>query len=133
MTNNVFFDFISETLQRLFQKSPKFFKWWQIVSGIFTIGAGIPYLLVQCNVHLPEPFATMSNKAITFFAAGAWFMSKLTVKSPPIAQTENGEAITVLDKTKLPFTTKSEAKEIEQTVPPPPVISEVEKPDDKEE
>lgn len=131
MGNNAFWDFISETLQRLFQKSPRFFKWWQIISGSFAVLSGIPYLLVQFNVNLPEPFATMSNKAITFFAAGAWFMSKLTIKSPPVGQTKSGEAVTVLDKSKLPFTTKSEAKDVEQTVPPPPVITNVEKPKDK--
>lgn len=122
MNNNMFISFIQETIQRLFQKSPKFFKLWQIVYGGLILLTGVPYTLTQFGVSLPEPINTMSNKAVAFFAAGAWLMSRLTVKSTPVAQTEEGKAITLLDSKKLPFTTKTEAKEIEETIPQPPII-----------
>lgn len=119
--NPTFWNFLRETLERAFQKSPKFFKWWQIISGAFAMLTGIPWLLTQFNINLPEPLNTMANKAIAFFSAGALFMAQFPVKATTVAQTDQGKAVTVLDTQKLPFTEKSEAKDVKETVPPPPI------------
>lgn len=116
--NNVFFKFLQETLARLFQKSPVFFKIWQMVFGASMALAGIPYLLKQFNLNLPEPFNTMSNKVIAFAAAVGWLMSRLTVKDTTVAQTKAGEAVKATDKELLPFTAYEESKEIEKKQPP---------------
>lgn len=127
--NPTFLNFLREALERVFQKSPKFFKWWQIISGIFTVLTGIPWALEQFNITLPPPFDAMANKAIAFFSAGALFMAQFPVKATAVAQTQEGKAVTVLDTNKLPFTEKSEAKDVKETVPPPPV-ADVPEPED---
>lgn len=127
--NPTLMNFIREGLERMFQKSPKFFTWWQRISGAFTLLSGIPWVLEQFKVTLPPPFDIMANKAIAFFAAGAWFMAQFPVKSTVVAQTNEGQAVTVLDKTNLPFTEKSEAKDVAETKPPPDVVD-VKEPED---
>lgn len=129
--NPTILNFLKETLQRVFEKSPTFFKWWQRIFGTLTLLSGIPYALDQFNINLPEPIATFANKAIMAFSAGAWFMAQFPVKTVPVAQTTEGEAVTVLDKSKMPFTVKSEAKDVQQSEPPPPVVPEIESPTDK--
>jgi type II secretory pathway component PulC len=123
MTSATFFNWLRETLQRLFMKSPTFFKIWQIISTITMVLAGVPYILTALGIHLPEPFSTMSNKIVTFCAATALFMSSLTVKTQPVAQTEEGKAVTVLPTNKLPFTQNTEAQEVKDAMPPPPVAN----------
>jgi len=125
MGSATFLNWLRETLERLFMKSPKFFKIWQLISTLTMIISGVPYILTALGVHLPEPFSTLSNKVVTFCGATALLMSSLTVKTDPVAQTEEGKAITVLPTDKLPFTKKTEAKEVQDKVPPPPVIPEV--------
>src|SRR4030095_4165871 len=114
MNNATFLNWLRENLQRLFLKSPKFFKIWQLVSGGLMLLSGVPYLLTALGITLPEPLSTMSNKAVTFAAAGALLMSSLTVKTPAVAQTEEGQAVIVHDEKKMPFTTKTEAQEIKE-------------------
>jgi hypothetical protein len=127
--NPTFLNFGREALQRMFQKSPTFFKWWQRISGLFTILTGVPWILEQFNVTLPPPFDIMANKAVAFFSAGALFMAQFPVKPTIVAQTDEGKAVNVLNTTKLPFTEKSEAKDVKETVPPPPV-ADVPEPED---
>lgn len=128
--NQAIVKFLQETLQRIFQKSPTFFKWWQIITGVLTCIAGIPFLMTNLGITLPEPFATMSNKAVTFAGGGAFFMSLMAVRQVPVAQTEEGKGIVVIDEKKLPFTAKSEEKKVQETVPQPPVIENVPDPSD---
>lgn len=128
--NPTFLNFLREALERVFKKSPKFFKWWQIISGIFATLTGVPWVLEQFNVNLPPPFDVMANKAIAFFSAGALFMAQFPVKPTVVAQTSEGNAVTVMDKTNMPFTEKSEAKDIAATKPPPEVIAEIPEPEE---
>jgi hypothetical protein len=128
--NPTFLNWLRESLQRLFMKSPRFFKIWQLISSLTMLLSGVPYILTALGVNLPEPLSTMSNKIVTYCAATALFMSSLTVKSPPVGQTEEGKAVTVLPTDKLPFTQKSEAIDVAKTVPPPPIVSEIPEPED---
>ena len=89
---------LQESFQRMAMKSPKFFRIWQIISGLCTMATGIPYLLVQFNITLPEPLASLSNKALLFFSAGAWFMAQFPIKNTVVPQPEG----------KLPFSSNKE-------------------------
>ena len=122
MGSATFLNWLRETLERLFMKSPTFFKIWQIIATLMMIISGVPYILTALGLHLPEPFSTLSNKVIAFCGATALFMSSLTVKTQPVAQTEEGKAITSLPTDKLPFTKKTEADEVAKTIPPPPIV-----------
>jgi hypothetical protein len=110
MKDNQLFDFLRETLNRLFTKSPKFFMIWQIISGLFVFISGLPLLLTQFNIHLQEPFATLSSKAVTFAAIGMLLMSKLTTQSKQVAVTEAGDVLKKTDDQKLPFTSGQEQR-----------------------
>lgn len=121
-------DWITETLNRLFIKQPKYFKYWSWLSYAGMGVSGVPYLLTWFGVELSEPFATLSNKFVTGVSVAMYWMSKLAVKTAPVAQTETGEAIKITDDKKMPFTSKSEAKDVDKTVPPPPVVPEVPNP-----
>lgn len=118
-------NWIQETLNRLFIKQPKYFKYWSWLSGAVVVVCGIPYVLVQFNIHLPEPFATLSNKAATAAATVAFVMSMLAVKAPTVGQTEEGSEIKVTNDKKMPFTANAEKKEVEKAVPPVQTIPNV--------
>lgn len=86
MQNTILWAWLQETLARLFKKSPTFFKWWQNISVALLLVSGVPYVLstlqTTFNFTLPAIVLTLANKAIAFAAAGALFMSKLTVADP---------------------------------------------------
>lgn len=118
----VILNWLSETLNRFFIKQPKYFKYWTWLSYAAMAISGIPYVLVQFNIHLPEPFATLSNKAVTWCAFVMLFMSKLAVKTPVVGQTETGLEVKVTDEKKMPFSAKVEKKEIAEKIPSPEVL-----------
>lgn len=113
---------LQETLKRLFLKKPKYFTYWQMFSGALGAISGIPYLLVQLNINLPEPFATLSNKVVTWVAGTMWLMAQLTVTAPTVGQTTEGSTVKVMDDKDMPFSYKSEGNKVEETAPPPPVL-----------
>lgn len=122
-------DWVVETIQRWKMKRPKYFVYLSRIGDILTMITGLPYLLVQAedmfDFTAPDFLTLLSNK----FAFGAGFaislVSRLTVKATVVAQTSQGDAVTVMDKTNLPLTEKSEAKEMAATEPPPEVIPEI--------
>lgn len=120
---------LQENVSRLSQKSPKFFRWWGMLSTIFMLGSGIPFVLelfeTVWHYTLPEPFNSMSNKAVLFCSMGIKFMSMMPVNTPIVGQTTEGAAVKVTDEVKLPFTAKAEEKKIEESVPPKPVLPSV--------
>lgn len=130
-------DFIKETFQRWKMKRPKYFVYLSRFWDVIMMLTGLPYLLVQSGLILaafdikvtwPGFVLWLSNKLIAGIAVGFSVGSRLTVRSTVVAQTTEGNAVTVMDKTNMPFTEKSEAKEIAETKPPPPVVTEVPEP-----
>ena len=111
MGQQLLLKFFQETLNRLFTKSPKFYKIWQLISSALLLISGVPYLLVQLGIVLPEPFATLASKAVTFAAAAALFMSMLSTQSKTVAVTNEGDLLKKTDEIKLPFTAQSEIKQ----------------------
>lgn len=125
MPSNPLFDWFQETLNRLFIKQPKYFKYWTWLSMVGMAISGIPYLLTWFGVVLPEPLASTSSKFFTGVSVAMFWMSKLVVKTPQVGQTTEGQAVQVTSEKQMPFTAKSEAKEIESKEPPPKVLPSV--------
>ncbi len=123
--NNPLLNWLQETLNRLFIKQPKYFKYWTYLSYFGMAICGIPYVLNMLGIHLPEPFSTMSNKFISGVSVALFWMSKLVVKTPQVGQTTEGQAVQVTSEKQLPYTAKTEAAEVAAKEPPPPVLPEV--------
>lgn len=108
---NSFIAWLQENLQRLFAKSPQFFKIWNIINGLLALIAGVPTMLVAFDIVLPpdQKWVGILMKAVAAAGAWGWFMGKLTVQRP--AMNEAGEMVGPEKETKLPFTEKVEAKQ----------------------
>lgn len=123
-------NWLQETLNRLFIKQPKYFKYWTWLSYLLMAICGIPYILQQAHniwpsFQLPDAIIILSNKFVTGASAAMLLMSKLVVKTPQVGQTTEGQAVQVTSPTQMPFTSKSEAAEIEKKKPPLETIPEV--------
>lgn len=108
MSSNVML-WISENLNRLFLKSPKFFRIWKIIGYILFIISGVPQILswmqVQMGIDiwamLPEFYQNLGNKIILGASAVMIFMSTLTVNT---TDPDSGENKSLSDS--LPYTRK---------------------------
>ena len=110
-STNPMITFLQELFMRLSAKSPKFFKVIQFVSGLSAAVTGLPGLLQELNVNLPDWAEVLQNKSVAWASATSLFISMLTVKSTPVSKTEEGEILKKTDEKKLPFTANSEQKE----------------------
>lgn len=117
MKNNQILLFLQETLQRLFTKSPKFFKIWTLVFSILTLITGIPELLTYLGVVLPTEIAFFASKFIAYVSMGCLLMSKLTTQSKPTGVTDEGVLLKKTDDVALPFTTQAEVKANKKELP----------------
>lgn len=123
--SNPLADWLTETLNRLFIKQPKYFKYWTWLSVAGMVISGIPYVLTALGIILPEPFASTSSKFISGVSVAMFWMSKLVVKSPQVGKTTEGQAVHVTNEKKMPFTSADEKKDAQEAVPPPPVLPSV--------
>lgn len=110
--------FLSETLQRIQQKSPKFFKVWNTFNSILFVVAGIPVLLTQFGITDLNILPPYVLKIITFASAWGLFMNKLTVKNSHEVVTD-GTTIIQKPADILPFTEKKEPIKIIDPKPLP--------------
>lgn len=107
---NPVISFLQEYLNRLFVKSPLFFKRLQLVAALLTFAGYVPSMLqVWFNVIVPGNIIhlceTISKYSTGFFAAAL-----LPTQSATVAQTSTGDLLKVTDEKKLPFTAASEEK-----------------------
>lgn len=102
--------FLQETLQRLFTKSPKFFKIWMIISGTLVLITGIPDWIRFTGITIPNLWNHDVTLAVAWASRAATFMAILTSKSPIVAVTVGGNVLKATDDTKLPFTAAVEQK-----------------------
>lgn len=113
-SNNIL-AFLQEMVQRLFLKSPKFFRVWQLISGALVLITGIPQLLAAFSVKLPEEINNNLTTAIGWASRGIFIMSLMTTQSKPAAiDSETGEVLKKTNSERLPFTANSEIKEAEK-------------------
>lgn len=108
--------FLQELLQRLFTKSPKFFKIWTIISGTLVLITGIPDFITFLNINgftLPNLWNTEVTKAVAWASRAALFMSLLTTQSKPVGVVSTNDGAMVIkatDDKQLPFTAATEQK-----------------------
>lgn len=81
-------DFLVDLVKRFLAKSPKFFKWIQVISLVTALVTGLPDLLETVGIVLPEKFAILQNKAVAIAALVATFIAQLTVKEGESVKTE---------------------------------------------
>lgn len=108
MKNSVIL-FLKENLQRLFTKSPLFFKVWTFISLLLVLITGVPELLSwlsQGGVNIPELWNAQVTIAVAWASRAALFMSLLTTQAEPMKI--RGEIVKVTNATALPFTAAAE-------------------------
>lgn len=130
-------DWLKEAWHRFKMERPLFFKVMDRIVSLLVLIPGLPYVLRQIEQILlefgveysfPAFLTILSNKFAVGLGIGAKIGTWFAVKSTPVAQTEEGQAVTVLDKEKMPFTTKSEARDVALAEPPLKVAEEVPEP-----
>ena len=110
---NMLIAFFQEVFQRFKTKSPKFFRIWQLITGLGAAITGIPATLQQFGVVIPPPYDVTANKVIAAVSTGMFIMSALTTQStivagkdgePPLKQTQDNLKFTAA--TEINNTTK---------------------------
>lgn len=115
--------FLQESLQRLFKKSPKFFRIWQIVLGFTALVTGLPALLESFGIVLPEALTILQNKIIGAITFGGAIMTMLSTSSTVVGVAPNGEVLKKTDQKALPFTAQNEEKKaIKENAAPVSII-----------
>ena len=105
--------FLKENLQRIFTKSPLFFKIWSTISGLLVLVTGIPELVNSISgvITIPEVWNASITLAVAWASRAALFMSLLTTQSEPMLI--RGDVVKVTNADKLPFTALAEQKIVE--------------------
>jgi len=113
MQNANVLSWLQENLQRLFVKSPLFFKIWALISGSLILITGVPDFINMLHINgfeIPNLWDAAITKAVGWASRGVFLMSILTSQSKPAAITDQGEVIKSTDTKKLPFTSAIEQK-----------------------
>ncbi|HMR88497.1 MAG TPA: hypothetical protein PKD51_10100 [Saprospiraceae bacterium] len=71
-------DFFVEVLIRLFSKTPWFFKVVQIISTVALLITGLPQLLDQAGVVIPEAWTGTVSQVVSISSIVAIFLAQLT-------------------------------------------------------
>lgn len=113
--NNGLLLFLQENLQRLFTKSPLFFKIWTYISLFLVLVTGIPELInaISGVITIPDLWNEHITTAVAWAARGTLLISLLTTQSKTVAQTTGGVALKETDSKALPFTAKNENKNVD--------------------
>jgi L-asparagine transporter-like permease len=73
--------FVVELLLRLFGETPWFFKVIRIIGIVVAIITGIPALLSNAGVELPESIDAIASQVVAIASIVATFVAQLTVTS----------------------------------------------------
>ncbi len=111
-TTNPLIAWIQELFLRLTAKSPKFYKVWQIITGVLVLIVAVPNALQLLNIHLPQIFDKHIQDVVGWAATTMLFMSFLSVQGKTVAVDQNGNAVKQTNPDKLPFTAMQEAKAV---------------------
>lgn len=118
--------FFQESLQRLFTKSPKFFKIWMFFSGALVLITGVPDFINMLNINgvsIPDLWNAKVTLAVGWASRAVFFMSLLTTQSTPVGVTPTGKVLKQTDARKLPFTAAVEENTAEKHGVAPIVIA----------
>lgn len=127
--NNLFVAFLKELFQRFSTKSPKFFRIFQLLSGVCTALTGLPEFLQMMGINLPPELTVLQNKAVAYASMGVLFTSLMTTQSKPMGTKEDGSILKQTDENKLPFTAANEVKIAEKMKDDKPIVIEEKKDD----
>lgn len=130
-TNNLFVAFLKELFLRFSTKSPKFFRIFQLISGVCGAVTGLPEVLSGLGISLPENLTVLQNKAVAYAAMGVFFTSLMTSQSKTMGTKEDGTVLKQTDDTKLPFTAANEVKVAAKMPDDKPVLVEQKKEEPK--
>lgn len=103
MQNNTLIAFLSEAIQRLSTKAPKFFVVLQWVSGFVSAITGLPEALASFGITLPPQLTVFENKIVAIASLVALVMAKLPVQHDMVSKDSSGAPLVKLDPKKLPF------------------------------
>ena len=110
MQNNLFVKWFIEMIQRLFKKSPTFFKVWQAITGFAAAITGLPEVLTQAGITLPPAALALENKVIAYISIGLFFSALLPTQSTIISVSPQGVPNQQISPSALPFTLTSDLK-----------------------
>ena len=103
MSNNVIIQFLVELIQRWRSKSPTFFKVIQWIAIGVTLFSGLPELLDQLNVTLPEWATILQSKVAGIVGFVSFLLAALPVEeNPPVV--EEATPAEAKKTVSLPFT-----------------------------
>lgn len=111
MQSNPFVLWLRENLQRLFKKSPTFFKWWQWITGFITALTGLPALITALGVTLPPAATVLENKAVALITMGMFFMSLFPTQPTINSISPQGVPNMQVNPKVMPFTLKADLKQ----------------------
>lgn len=72
-------DFLVDLVRRFLAKTPKFFKWVQVISLVAALVTGLPGFLETVGIALPEKLAVLQNKVVAIAALVSAFVAQLAV------------------------------------------------------
>jgi pilus assembly protein TadC len=79
MDIKMFLAFLADLLVRMLKPNPKFFNVLASIGVILTVITGIPELLINSGVELPEPFEVLASKFVSIIGLVIFFISQLPV------------------------------------------------------
>ena len=109
----IFLSFFQETFQRLFTKSPLFFKIWSMVFAGLVLITGLPDFVNTLHINginIPNLWNDKITVAVAWASRAALLMSMLTSQSKPVTTSTGGQPLKVTDAKMLPFTAATEQK-----------------------
>lgn len=115
MQQNQFINFLSEFLQRLRTKKPKFFVYCQYFVALLGAATGLPTAIAKFSavtgipIVLDAHWTMLENKFIAACAAGFFLASQLTTASK-VTAIQDGTVLKATDTDKLPFTAQKECE-----------------------
>jgi len=117
--------FFKEFFQRLFIKSPVFFKVFQLVTGSFTFAAYIPAMLCRWfDVDVPQHFINLCED-MAKYSTGFFASTFLTAETKPVAIMNDGDILKKVDEVRLPFTKQCDDRDIRKKLMEVPKVAEV--------
>ena len=127
-SQNVILLFLQENLQRLFQKSPFFFRIWSGFFLILVLITGVPEFikwLTEGVLVITDIWNIKITMAVAWASRTALFMSMLSAKGTIVAKTEDGSILRQTNTDKLPFTDAQEQKIVNKMNGTLPVINNI--------
>jgi hypothetical protein len=104
---------LQETINRLMQKSPAFFRKWQAVAAVLALAGYVPSVLSLFHIHTSAEFVS-TMKSVGNFFLGMFLAAKLPIQGQQASMDQDGTIVKKIDEKVLPYTAAKEIKEAEK-------------------